>query len=51
MFDWIVRSSLHNRLFVLAIAALLLVCGAITAWRAAAAELPRPLAPVRVPSK
>ena len=34
MFDWIVRSSLHNRLFVLAIAALLLVCGAITAWRA-----------------
>ena len=34
MFNWIVRSSLHNRLFVLAIAALLLVCGAITAWRA-----------------
>jgi HME family heavy-metal exporter len=34
MFDRIVRSSLHNRLFVLAIAALLLVYGAITAWRA-----------------
>ena len=34
MFNWIVRSSLHNRLFVLAIAALLLVYGAITAWRA-----------------
>ncbi|MGJ7489552.1 efflux RND transporter permease subunit [Variovorax sp. ZT4R33] len=34
MFNWIVRSSLHNRLFVLAIAALLLVYGAVTAWRA-----------------
>ncbi|VWX62899.1 Heavy-metal exporter, HME family [Burkholderiales bacterium 8X] len=34
MFNWIVRSSLHNRLFVLAIAALLLVHGAITAWKA-----------------
>ncbi|WP_296560206.1 efflux RND transporter permease subunit [Pigmentiphaga sp.] len=33
MFNWIVRSSLHNRLFVLAIAALLLVYGTITAWR------------------
>jgi HME family heavy-metal exporter len=34
MFNWIVRSSLHNRLFVLAIAALLLVVGAVTALRA-----------------
>ena len=33
MFDWIVRSSLKNRLFVLAVAALLLVYGTITAWR------------------
>ncbi|MBB4845816.1 HME family heavy-metal exporter [Paucibacter oligotrophus] len=33
MFNWIVRSSLHNRLLVLACAALLLVLGAITAWR------------------
>ena len=33
MFTWIVRYSLHNRLFVLAFAALLLVYGAITAWR------------------
>ncbi|MEN9420507.1 MAG: hypothetical protein RI988_4128 [Pseudomonadota bacterium] len=33
MFNWIVRSSLHNRLFVLAVAALLMVCGAVTAWR------------------
>src|SRR5688500_8792205 len=33
MFNWIVRNSLHNRLFVLAIALLLLVYGAITAWR------------------
>ncbi len=33
MFNWIVRYSLHNRLFVLAFAALLLVYGAITAWR------------------
>jgi CzcA family heavy metal efflux pump len=33
MFNWIVRSSLHNRLFVLALAALLLVYGAVTAWR------------------
>lgn len=33
MFNWIVRNSLHNRLFVLAVAALLLVYGAITAWR------------------
>jgi len=33
MFNWIVRSSLHNRLFVLAIAALLLVVGAVTAMR------------------
>lgn len=32
MFNWIVRSSLHNRLFVLALAALLLVYGAVTAW-------------------
>jgi len=33
MFNWIVRYSLHNRLFVLAVAALLLVYGAMTAWR------------------
>ena len=33
MFNWIVRSSLHNRLFVLALAALLLVYGDVTAWR------------------
>ena len=33
MFNWIVRSSLHNRLLVLAVAALLMVYGAITAWR------------------
>ena len=33
MFNWIVRNSLHNRLFVLAAAALLLAWGAITAWR------------------
>ncbi|KWT91928.1 MULTISPECIES: efflux RND transporter permease subunit [unclassified Variovorax] len=33
MFNWIVRSSLHNRLFVLALAALLLAYGAVTAWR------------------
>ena len=33
MFNWIVRSSLNSRLFVLAVAALLLVYGAITAWR------------------
>lgn len=33
MFNWIVRYSLHNRLFVLAFALMLLVYGAITAWR------------------
>ncbi len=33
MFNWIVRNSLHNRLFVLAAAALLLAWGAMTAWR------------------
>jgi len=33
MFNWIVRFSLHNRLFVLAFAAMLLVYGGITAWR------------------
>lgn len=33
MFNWIVRTSLHNRLFVLAVAALLMVYGAMTAWR------------------
>ena len=32
MFNWIVRSSLHNRPLVLAVAALLMVYGAITAW-------------------
>ncbi|MGJ7580095.1 efflux RND transporter permease subunit [Variovorax sp. RHLX14] len=34
MFNWIVKKSLHNRLFVLAFAALLLVYGAFTALRA-----------------
>ncbi|HSV81656.1 MAG TPA: efflux RND transporter permease subunit [Ramlibacter sp.] len=33
MFNWIVRFSLANRLFVLAFAALLLVWGTVTAWR------------------
>jgi HME family heavy-metal exporter len=33
MFNWIVRYSLHNRLLVLALAALLMVYGAMTAWR------------------
>lgn len=33
MFNWIVRASLHNRLFVLTCAALLMVAGAVTAWR------------------
>lgn len=33
MFDWIVRSSLRNRLFVLAVAAFLLVWGAVSARR------------------
>lgn len=33
MFNWIVRFSLHNRLFVLAFSAVLLVYGATTAWR------------------
>ena len=33
MFNWIVRTSLHNRLFVLAVAALLMAGGAMTAWR------------------
>ena len=33
MFNWIVRYSLANRLVVLATAALLMVYGAITAWR------------------
>jgi len=33
MFNWIVRYSLHNRLFVLAFAAILLVYGAVVAWR------------------
>jgi CzcA family heavy metal efflux pump len=33
MFNWIVRSSLHNRLMVLALAALLMAYGALTAWR------------------
>lgn len=33
MFNWIVRSGLHNRLMVLALAALLLAYGALTAWR------------------
>ncbi len=33
MFNWIVNYSLRNRLFVLALAALLLVYGGLTAWR------------------
>ena len=33
MFNWIVRTSLHNRLFVLAVAALLMAYGALVAWR------------------
>ena len=33
MFNWIVRHSLNNRPFVLAFALLLLVYGAMTAWR------------------
>lgn len=33
MFNWIVRYSLHNRLLVLALASLLMVYGAMTAWR------------------
>ncbi|MBP7133283.1 MAG: efflux RND transporter permease subunit, partial [Aquabacterium sp.] len=33
MFNWIVRHSLNNRPFVLAFAALLLIYGAMTAWR------------------
>jgi len=33
MFNWIVRYSLHNRLFALAVAALLMAYGALTAWR------------------
>ena len=33
MFNWIVRFSLRNRLFVLAFAALLMAYGALTAWR------------------
>ena len=33
MFNWIVRNSLNNRLFVLVFAGILLVYGALTAWR------------------
>ncbi|MFZ5542158.1 MAG: efflux RND transporter permease subunit, partial [Pseudomonadota bacterium] len=33
MFNWIVRASLANRLFVLAVAALLMAYGAFTASR------------------
>ena len=33
MFNWIVLTSLRNRLFVLAIAALLMVYGGVMAWR------------------
>ena len=33
MFNWIVLTSLRNRLFVLAIAALLMAYGGLTAWR------------------
>src|ERR671915_914301 len=34
MFNWIVRYSLANRLFVVAVAALMMAYGALTAWRA-----------------
>jgi len=40
MFNWIVRHSLQQRLFVLALAALLLVWGALTAWRTPIDVLP-----------
>ncbi|MDP3873386.1 MAG: efflux RND transporter permease subunit [Methyloversatilis sp.] len=33
MFNWIVRNSLSNRLLVLAVSAMLMVYGALTAWR------------------
>ncbi|MCA3187553.1 MAG: efflux RND transporter permease subunit, partial [Cupriavidus sp.] len=33
MFNWIVRASLGNRLMVLAVALVLMVYGALTAWR------------------
>ncbi len=33
MFNWIVRNSLQHRLFVLAVATLLLAYGALSAWR------------------
>jgi Cu/Ag efflux pump CusA len=33
MFNWIVRASLANRLFVLAFALLLMAAGSYTAWR------------------
>ncbi len=33
MFNWIVRASLGNRLLVLAVAAILMVYGTMTAWR------------------
>jgi CzcA family heavy metal efflux pump len=33
MFDWIVRNSLSNRLLVLAVSAILMAYGALTAWR------------------
>lgn len=33
MFNWVVRNSLQNRLFVLVFATILMVYGAITAWR------------------
>ncbi|EYS86911.1 multidrug transporter AcrB [Cupriavidus sp. SK-4] len=33
MFNWIVRASLGNRLLVLAVAAILMAYGAMTAWR------------------
>ena len=33
MFNWIVRNSLHNRLFVLAFAAMVMALGASTAWK------------------
>ena len=42
MFNWIVRASLHNRLFVLAVAALLMIYGALDGLAHAGRCLSRP---------
>lgn len=50
MFNWIVRNSLHNRLFVLAVDALLMAYGAMTARRTPVDVFPdlnKPLITVR----